>query len=314
MIVPSLQIVIVNWRTGDFLRECIASIEQTDWTGLRLEELTIVDNDSSDGSLEGLSRTSLPLRVIDPKENIGFSRACNRGARESKSDFVLFLNPDTRVEATTLSQSVANHREVFGNEKGILGVQLKDCGGRVSSSCSRFPSFARIAAKSLGLSALMPVRFQTHWMHDFDHLNSRFVDCVMGAFILCPRGVFEELGGFDERFFVYYEEVDLSYRAAQHGIRTWFDATVCAVHVGRGSTERVKGTRLFYSWRSRIQYAMLHFPRVHAWGVVALTYLVEPGVRVAASIVRFRLGDALSTWDGYRALLLNSGRMLRGRN
>src|SRR5207245_5442374 len=127
-------------------------------------------------------------------------------------------------------------------------------------TCARFPTPRRFLSSILGLDRALPAMFPPHFMVEWNHEESQEVDQVMGAFFLVRRSVFEALGGFDERFFVYFEEVDFSLRARKLGWRTFYLSVAQAYHLGSGLvTKPAQAARLFYSLRSRILYAYKHF-------------------------------------------------------
>jgi hypothetical protein len=136
-------------------------------------------------------------------------------------------------------------------------------------------------------------------MTEWDHEQSAFVDHVMGAFYLVRRTVFEKLGGFDRRFFVYLEDLDFSLRANRAGWRTYFLADTCAYHEGGGSSSKVKATRLFYALRSRVQYAFKHFGRASAIAILMSTALVEPVCRLARALWHGSAEEASDTLSGF---------------
>jgi hypothetical protein len=139
-------------------------------------------------------------------------------------------------------------------------------------------------------------------MVEWDHRDSREVDQVMGAFFFIRRSLFEALGGFDERFFVYFEEVDLSLRACELGWRTFYLSSAQAYHRGGGVTDQVKPARLFYSLRSRILYAYKHFNPWTATLVTLGTLFVEPFSRLALAIIRGSPTQVIDTLKGYALL------------
>src|SRR5437773_121156 len=256
----SIDIVIVNWNAGPQLAQCLESIAAASRTGLHVQRIVVVDNASSDSSLPPADVAGLPVTVIRNKQNRGFARACNQGALGSMAANLLFLNPDTSLLTDSLAQPV-DFMEREGNQRiGIVGVQLLDSDGRIARTCARFPTPGRFFSQMLGLDRALPSLFPAHFMVEWDHRQSREVDQVMGAFFLIRRPLFEALGGFDERFFVYFEEVDLSLRARVLGWRTFYLSTAHAYHHGSEQVKkRMQPARLFYSLRSRILYAYKHF-------------------------------------------------------
>lgn len=280
MALPRLDIIIVNWNSGPQLRRCLESILPVDRTGFDLSRVVVVDNGSIDVSLDGVRDIDLPLTVIELGLNAGFAAACNAGAKGSTADYLLFLNPDAALYENSLAQPI-RFLEVPENKKiGILGVQLIDDNGEVNRSCANFLRPRHIIAHTTGLNHIAPASFPQHFMVDFDHRSSRIVDQVMGAFFLMRRQVLDELGGWDERFFVYLEDVDLAYRARKHGWLSYFYAEVSAFHRGGGVSRQVKAARLFYSLRSRILYGFKHFHPAVAMLVLLGTLLLEPFTRI----------------------------------
>lgn len=276
---PSLDIVIVNWNTGGALRECIESIHAAA-QGIALQRVVVVDNASSDDSLALAQAAGCPLVIVRNEENRGFAAACNQGARGSTADYLLFLNPDTRLEAHTLARTLEFMEASARSDVGICGIELFDDRGRSSTVAARFPSLRVLLGGATGLAKVLPRVFPRHLLTGEDCGATREVDQIIGAFFVIRRRLFEALDGFDERFFVYFEEVDLSYRAKQAGYRSMYFAGARAYHRGGLSSEQVRATRLFFSLRSRLLYAFKHFSPARAWLVLALTFLLEGPARL----------------------------------
>ncbi|HJQ97374.1 MAG TPA: glycosyltransferase family 2 protein [Candidatus Polarisedimenticolaceae bacterium] len=297
---PGLDIVIVNWNAGSQLRECLASVAAATRPGFEITRVVVVDNASTDGSSDGLETLALPLTVIRNRENRGFGAACNQGASGSAADDILFLNPDTRVAGDALAVPVAfleTHPEA-----GICGIRLVDEHGTVHRSCARHPRPRHLAARTLGLDRIAPRAFPGLFLEEFAHDRDAKVDHVMGAFLMIRRALFEELQGFDERFFVYLEDLDLTLRAKESGYETWFLAGASTYHRGGGTSDQVRAARLAYSLRSRMLYGHKHYAAPVALGLDALTWCVEPVVRIAASIVRGAFHEIPETLSGYARL------------
>lgn len=292
-----LDIIIVNWNAGAQLRACVDSIAQHG-AGL-VGQTIVVDNgsvDGSDASVEGLPNVTL----IRAGANLGFGKACNLGAQQAKSDYLLFLNPDAALYADTLPKALAYLQDPVHANVGICGVQLLDETDHISRCCARFPSATGFVAHSLGLDRLFP-RWG-HFMAEWDHRQTRQVDHVIGAFFLVRHAVFEALHGFDERFFVYLEDLDFSYRARSSGWSTVYLADVQAFHAGGGTSNQVKARRLFYSLRSRLLYAFKHFSWLGAVGVLLATLLIEPLSRSALALLRRSWSGLKETWAAYGML------------
>ena len=136
---------------------------------------------------------------------------------------------------------------------------------------------------SIGLDRLIPSVFPPHFVTEWPHDDTHTVDQVMGAFFFVRRSVFEALGGFDESFFVYYEDMDFAIRARKRGWSSVYLSTAQAFHRGQGTTDAATERRMFYFARSRILYARKHFSARGALAVTLSTFLLEPLVRVVAS-------------------------------
>lgn len=297
---PRLDIIIVNWNSGAQVQECILSVAETQHSGFTLNRIVVIDNGSTDGSVDQVTFAHLPGTLIRNSENKGFSAACNQGARESTADFLLFLNPDVRLFANSLTIPLTFFVEEKNARVGIAGIQLVDDAGAIQRTCVRFPAPFQFLGISLGLDRILPGVIPGHFLTEWDHTESREVDQVMGAFFLVRRDLFESLGGFDERFFVYYEELDFSLRARKQGYSSWYLATAGAFHRGGGTTDQVKATRLFYALRSRTQYAYKHFGWFPATGVALVSSFAEPVIRSGYALLKGTVREIPEILQGYR--------------
>jgi N-acetylglucosaminyl-diphospho-decaprenol L-rhamnosyltransferase len=282
---PGLDVVIVNWNAGPHLRSCLQALVESRRSAFDLERVVVVDNGSSDESLEGAAEVSLPLDVVRNGENRGFAAACNQGASRGSGDLVLFLNPDTRVFPDALDLTVAFMSDPANDSIGICGGQMVDDDGLSDFSCARFPTLAMLVAKMLGLDRLALRVVPRQRLSADETSTSGRVDQVIGAYFMIRRPLFERLGGFDERFFVYLEEVDLAYRAQQLGADTYFLREALVYHAEHASSDQVLGKRLFYGLRSRTEYARKHWPAWQAVVLVVLTFAIEIPVRAAQALL-----------------------------
>lgn len=300
---PVLDIIVVNWNVGEYLRACLRSVLAADRSELRLGRVAVVDNGSTHDPADGIEALALPIQMIRNADNRGFAAACNQGAAGSRADYLLFLNPDIRLLPDSLVEPIALLQKAENVRVGIVGIQLLDEGGTVQRSCSQFPTVGRYLGMMLGLDRLAPRLFPSQFMVEWDHGDTRPVDQVMGAFFLVRRSLFERLGGFDERFFVYYEEVDFSFRACREGWRSIYLATARAYHTGGASSEQVKAKRLFYNLRSRLLFGYKYFGFLQATFLLLATLTVEPLTRVVWAIARRVPREVKYTLLAYAMLL-----------
>ncbi len=299
---PSISIIIVNWNSGTQLAECLASLPSALDGSFRLELVIVVDNASTDGSASRFVADRLPLQLIANQINRGFAAACNQAAARCTADYLLFLNPDTRLSNTSLQAPIAFMEQAENAHVGTLGVQLVDADGVVSRTCARALTPGMIIRRILGIDRLLAPLFPSHVMTDWEHAQTREVDHVTGAFFLVRRELFRALGGFDERFFVYLEDVDFSVRSNHAGWRTCYLASTTVYHKSGGSSEQIKAERLFYSLRSRILFGYKHFTSGSAAVVLLATVALEFVTRLVRATARRSLTEARDTCRAYALL------------
>lgn len=306
----SLDIILVNRNSGGELLACLTSIAHADKTAFRLRRVSVVDDASTDGSATNCRELSLPLEIIRNLEHTGYGASCNRGAEKSSADYILFLNTDCVVFSDSLDQPILYMESPEQAGTGIVGIHLLDAGGATSRSCARFPTFGRMLSTSLGLDRIFPSLFPGHQMKQWDHLETREVDQVIGAFMLVRRSLFERLGGYDERFFVYMEDLDLSLRMSRLGYRSMYLASAKARHKGGQTARRVQAESLFFVLRSRIQYAFKHFGALRGSVVAACALGMEPLSRLVLAARRRSGADFRALTEAYVRLW---GELLSGR-
>lgn len=295
-----VDIVIVNWNSGDYLKKCIDSVFSTN-NEKHINTIFIIDNNSTDFSVNKIELNKR-IKVIRNKVNAGFSKACNQGFKLCASSYILLLNPDAQLLDNTISDCIAFMNE--SKETDILGCQLLNDKGVITHSCSRFPTPLGILSESLGLSKLAPSVFNFGIiMNEWNHKESRFVNQVIGAFMFMRKSIFEKIGFFDERFFVYYEEVDFSKRLSEIGGNSFFNAHIKAIHSGEGTTNSVKAFRLFLNLRSRLQYAKKHFNFPGYCCVWVSTFLIEPVTRSLFLLISGKKSEIPNLYKAYKLLL-----------
>ena len=279
-----IDVVIVNWNSGDMLSNCVSSILNGNSDSIC--KIIIVDNGSEDGS-ENLKIESTQILLIKNPSNYGFAKSCNIGAQHGKGEYVLFLNPDTVLEPDTLKRTI-NYMEKDTNEMvGISGIQLCYEDGNVAQHSSRFPSPFSFFLRSSGLHKIF--LSLDHVLTEWNHLDTREVPHVIGAYFFVRKKLFNSLNGFDERFFVYLEDLDFSLRAYRLGFKTHFISTIKSVHIAGGTSRQIKAKRLFYSLRSRIIYSYKHFNFLSATLILLSVIFIEPISRTLFSIKNLSL-------------------------
>ena len=291
-----IDVVIVNWNTSDHLEHCLASLQRC----VELGQVVIVDNASTDDSLDVAEESirALKATVIRNESNVGFGRACNQGAARCRASYVLFLNPDTRVRADSLEKVTAFFESPAGSTYAICGVRMTDPEGHWAIPGGPFPSLRLVLGNVTRLNRIAPRLFPAR--HSSPTHGSGPIDHVIGAFLAIRRSVFEALGGFDQRYFIYYEEVDLCLRARDSGWGSFHIEDGDVVHIGNVSTQQIMGRRLFYSLRSRHQYAARHWTPAARRGLMLVEFGLELPARMASEMATRRSLVPRETLQGYR--------------
>ncbi|MCB2296778.1 glycosyltransferase family 2 protein [Clostridium tagluense] len=303
----SYRIVIVNWNSDKQIRDCLKSINNIDMQGFVIDRVVVVDNASSDKSQEIYDTYNYNYEIIQNHENMGFAFACNQGAKGCNSDYILFLNPDTQLFQDTMVK-LTSFLLTKDSTIGIVGIQLVDENGNISKTCSRFPTKRQRLCKILGITKLIPSTSAN--MQEWAHDESKVVDQVMGAFFVAEQVLFKRLNGFDERFFVYYEEVDFAKRAYNFGKKSYFFADSKAFHKGGGTSEQVLDKRLFYSLSSFLKYQKKHNGNMAIY-IALLLELLEYLSRTILILFKSKNNNFSKLNSAYKMLLCNLKCILR---
>ena len=257
-----ISIVIVSYNSRELLRACLASTasEQAD-------EVIVIDNASSDGSDQMVIRDFPWVRLIE-SENGGYGAAANLAIASSSSKYVLLLNSDTTLHPGTL-HALCDHLDQHP-EAAIVGPLLMNLDGTHQPSCFPFPTPLQTLLRETSLS-----KYVTSAPAKNFRPSVQIVPWVLGAALAIRRSAFDSVGGFDQSFFMYFEEVDLCYRLDRAGRQTHFlpDATV--THLGAGSTRRERPTMLLQLYKSLCHFYQLHYSGFHRFQLkLVLTYLM----------------------------------------
>lgn len=278
--IPSLQIILVLYNSGSDLNLCLDALAcSLNNINYRLEKVTLIDNTPHNPPDLKPWLVRLPLDYVAAKQNLGFGKACNLAANRSQSDYILFLNPDCFVNPSAIGNCILHLTQPSNVKTAVTSVLLKSKTGEIQKTCARFPNLKMFINESLGVDRLNFIshnsQFYSHHMKEWNHDESKFVEHVIGAFYLIRRSVFTFLNGFDERFFVYLEDLDLSLRVHQAGYQIYFLTNDYAIHKGGGSSESVKAFRLCLSLESKIKYADKHFSFWQKWTVIIIIFSFE---------------------------------------
>lgn len=240
-----ISIIIVSYNTRDFLRNCLASLKPDDSD--LIGEIIIIDNCSSDGSTQIIENEFPEVTLIKNSVNVGYARAVNQGMRLSRSRYALIINPD--IECT--DKAFANLWAFMeaNPDVGIAGGKLLNPDGTLQMSCRTFYTLPIVLLRRTFLGKLFPNSsvVREHLMLDWDHESDRQVDWVLGACMMVRRDAFEAVGGMDERFFLYLEDVDWCYRMQKHGWKVCYVHSAVMRHHHRRESARLVPDKKFIS-------------------------------------------------------------------
>lgn len=268
--------MLVHYKTPDETVQAVLAVAST----APEAEIVVVDNASGDRIRERLAEVVPRARVVVEEENRGYGAACNRGARETRRPFLLFLNSDANVKPGAIEALVAALDA--DPLAAAVGPRLLEADGSLQPSIQRLPTPWRIFCESSGLAFLSGGRglFRGHAASREDHGRAQSVETLRGAALLVRRTAFDVAGGFDESFFLYAEETDLAARWRSRGYRVLFEPSARVVHAGGASG----GDALFGQLhRGLVQYAARHHGRLAA-RFSAVVLRVGAAVRYAASM------------------------------
>lgn len=282
-----LSIILVSYNVRSYLEQCLRALERA--TKDMDAEVWVVDNFSSDDTVAFVQRTFPSVRVISNQENVGFGRANNQAVAVASGAYVLFLNPDTLVGEDTLQQCVAFMDE--HPDAGALGIRMINGSGEYLRESKRgLPTPMASLFKLTGLAD----RFQTNsWLSgyyagDLDEHVTQPVEILAGAFMLVRKMVLDMVGSFDERFFMFGEDIDLSYRIRKAGWVNYYFADRSIVHFKGQSTDR--GDE---AYRRHFFGAMQLFVEKHYTGLAGRGYARLLKAAIGWQRRRFRAGQVL---------------------
>ena len=269
-----LSIIIVNYNVKEFLQNLIHSIEKAS-TNLT-KEIIIIDNASDDGSVEFIKEKFPQIKLIANQTNLGFGKANNIGLKQAAGKYILLINPDTLVAEDTFEKMI----QFFENnpDAGLAGCKILNPDGTLQLACRRsFPGPWTSFTKVTGLSTLFPNSkiFARYNLTYLDENKTCEVDAISGSFMMMRKEVFEKVGGFDEQFFMYGEDLDLCYRIQKAGVKVFYVHSTQIIHYKGESTRRssLDETKVFYS-------AMHLFVKKH----LSSSILVEMILRSAIAV------------------------------
>ncbi len=295
--VIDLSVIIVSYNVKEFLQQCIMSVHNS--IDHLTHEIIVIDNNSVDGTPNIIAQRYPNVKLIANPINRGFAAACNQGLKLARGRFILLLNPDTMLQEDTIPtmiQFLQEHPEV-----GAAGCKILNPDGTLQLACRRsFPTPAVAIPKVLGLSTLFP-KSKAFARYNLTYLNPdqiTEVDAVSGSFLFFRRDVYEKIGGLDEDFFLYGEDLDFCYRIKQAGWKIYYLPTTKIIHYKGESTKLAAFDNFITFYRAMDIFVKKHFNAGYSAIISLFLRLGIVGRAVLALFVRLMRKRLALLFDG----------------
>jgi N-acetylglucosaminyl-diphospho-decaprenol L-rhamnosyltransferase len=306
-----LSVIIVSWNVADLLAACLDSLGES--AAQYSMEIIVVDSASSDDTVKRVQRDYPHVKMLAQTENLGFSRCNNIGLAAARGRYLLLLNPDTEVHGDALAQMIAY---LDANPPvGIVGPHTLNTDGSTQSTRRRFPNVRLAFFESTWLQPLAPKAWLDHF-----YVTQRpddaviEVDWAQGSALMARREVYEQIGGLDTDYIMYYEELDWCKRAKGAGWRVVYLGTAQITHHGGKSTEQVAARKHIHFQESKLRYYRKYHGRLVA-AALRMFLFISYGWQVGREGLRWLMGSKRSMREErVRAYLevLRSGLKVRG--
>jgi len=279
---PLVSVIIVNYNVRDFLHHALVSLQKA-MKGIR-GEIIVVDNASDDGSIEMVRRRFPAVHLIASKVNLGFAKANNLGLKRARGKFLLLINPDTLVQEDTLRVMINFFQE--NPDVGLAGCKVLNPDGTFQLACRRsFPRPWVAFSKMVGLSSLFP-NSRLLGRYNLTYLSpdeTYEIDAVSGSFMMVRREAFEQVGGLDEEFFMYGEDLDWCYRIQQAGWKNYYVHSTQIIHYKGESTKRSNLDEIRTFYQAMQLFVQKHFSRSNLFA-----FLIRVAISVSSRLAMIR--------------------------
>jgi len=319
-----LSVILVSFNVKCFLEQSLCSVRKAISTNNSLindAEIIVVDNNSQDGTVDYIKTKFPEARFILNKENTGFAKANNQALKQARGKYILFLNPDTIVAEDSFSTCISFLEST--PQAGAAGLRMIDGSGIFLKESKRglplpWASFCRLS----GLTAIFPHSklFASYYLGHLNEYENNVVDVLSGAFMMIKKEVLDQTSGFDEQFFMYAEDIDLSYRIQKAGFSNYYFADTTIIHFKGESTKKdLRYVKLFY--KAMLQFMNKHFKsaglfiffmKTGVWfrsKIAAIPFLFTGKQYIPKNYKTFLTGEAKET-QRLKTLLPNTGRII----
>lgn len=251
-----LSVIIVNWNTKKLLEDCLRSVYR--FTKGISFEVIVVDNGSEDGSPEIVSKKFPKTKLIENSDNLGFTKANNQGIKAAIGEYVLLLNSDTYLIENSFKKLVVKARSL--KNLGALAPLLLNVDKSTQQSVGFFPSLPQVFWWMSLIDDLPGGTFLNpyHVDHDSFYKHEGEVDWITGAAFMLPKKVVDQVGGLDEKIFMYGEDVEWSYRIKKAGFKIYFSPTTKIVHIARGSSGKISKNAILGEYSGVVYFYQKH--------------------------------------------------------
>lgn len=265
-----VSIVTVTRDQFEILGKCLKSIEKNT-SGLEFE-MILLDNNSTTGDTEDISQKFPFVKLIKNNTNVGFAAASNQGAKLATGEYLLFLNDDTELLENSIEKTFR-----FAKEKGevIVGCKLLNSDLTHQPSTSDLPTVSNVISANLFLYKLFPKSkiLNKYYLVNYEVIEPKQVDFIIGAYLLCRRDTFIKLGGFDTRFYLYSEEMDLCYRFNKMGGKVYYYPLTSIIHIGGATLKAESWFTIRNKSFSVLQYYQKNFKGINFLSAASAHYL-----------------------------------------
>lgn len=276
---PLFSVFIVSWNVRDYLRTCLQALAKE-----RSEadfEVIVVDNASLDGSCEMVRREFDWVKLISSARNLGFAAANNLGAQEARGEYYVLLNPDTEINPGFFAEVMNFYRR--RPAAAVVGGKIFNPDGTLQPSVRRWPTLLSQILVLSKVAHFFPKLISRYLAVDFNYNEETRVDQVMGACFIVPRVIWRNLGAFDAKFFVWFEEVDFCKRCVMAGGEVWYSPKITLRHQQKASFSQLSvSARQWRFNRSAIYYFYKHY----SWPAALLLAIISLPVLLVTYVIQ----------------------------
>ena len=266
-----LSIIIVSWNVCDKLRNNLKAIYTPHPTSPLIKgigalefEVFVVDNNSDDNTVEMIKKEFPQVKLIANTQNLGFAKANNQAIKQATGEYILLLNPDMRVQTDTLENMVDWMDK--NKDAGIAGCKLTNEKGEILPHARAFPTIWDQLAIVLKLPHIFPKILNKYLIHNFDYEKEAKVDSIRGSFFMIRREVINKIGLLDERYFIWFEEVDYCKQAHKAGFKVMYThVSTCVDYIGQSFKQVNRGKTQVYFSDSMLKYFKKWHPKWQYW-------------------------------------------------